>query len=273
MLAGILSASFNHCDVSQTDRAPSDVGYQEIAEFLRGFEFAQTADREFCIGSLDSSRWQVNIFPLQGLHHFGDGEVSRTQSAIVNPNTHRIATLTRDHDVRNPRQPFKAGLDLFLGDRGQLNLIVPIAVQGKPHNGPRICVAFCDQWLFCILRQIPSRSGHAISNVTGGGLNIAVEIELNRDGRNLLATGREDMLHTLDPVQEFFEGLRDRSLDDFGRRAGVDGGHRDQRRIDIGQFPIAQAGQRNQAKQHNQQRHHHGENRAINTNRRKPQPC
>ena len=67
----------------------------------------------------------------------------------------------------------------------------------------------------------------------------------------------------LNIVDDFFEPLGDFRLDDLGIRAGINGGHTDDRRINIGQLANRQTREANHTKEDQREAHHRGEDRAL----------
>ena len=81
---------------------------------------------------------------------------------------------------------------------------------------------------FDLVGQRAAGARDAVAHVVRGLVDVAVEVELDGDLRDLLAAERGQVADAVDADQLVLERLRDRGLDDLGRGAAVDG--RDRRR-------------------------------------------
>ena len=70
------------------------------------------------------------------------------------------------------------------------DLVVLLAGEREPHHGLRVGVALGDDRLLDLVGQLVARARHAVAHVVGRGLDVAAELELDGDLRDLLAAQR-----------------------------------------------------------------------------------
>ncbi len=111
--------------------------------------------------------------------------------------------------------------------------------------------------------QLAAHARDAVAHVVGGFVDVAAQVELDRDARHLLLRGRGDELDALDGRELLFEHVGDLGLDHLGAGAAVDRGDRDDRRVDVRVLAHRQEREREQAEQQQRQAHHRGEDRPL----------
>ncbi len=91
-----------------------------------------------------------------------------------------------------------------------------------------------------------------ITDVIGGRIDIAFDIELDADARTLIATIGLDLEDAFDTRNTIFDDLRDLVLDDVGRGSAISRLYRNDRAVDVGILAQRQSVERDKSKNNEQ---------------------
>ena len=114
-------------------------------------------------------------------------EAARRQLGGREPDPHREAALAEDPRLAHAGQRLQPALHQPVADVGELEQVVVLAREREPEERLRVGVLLGHDRLLHVLRQPPADPGHLVADVLGGGLDVAVEVELEGDVAELLA--------------------------------------------------------------------------------------
>ena len=130
-------------------------------------------------------------------------------------------------------------------------------------DGVGVRVGFDDLRRIGFGRQAANDTRDTVADVVGGGIDVAVDVELDADLRTLVFAVGLDLQDSLDARDGVLDDLRNLGLDDRGRRAAICGRDGNRRAVDVGILAHGQPLQRHDAEDHEEHAEHGREDRAA----------
>ena len=186
----------------------------------------------------------------------------------IEPEPHGETLFAGDPYPRDALDRLQAVLDLGFGEPRQFEGRVPRAVQAEPNDGERVGVLLGNDRFFDVVGQTAAHARDAVADVLRAQVDVAREIELDGDVADLLAALAGEGLDPFDVVDLFLQPLGNLGFDDGRVRAGINGRHADDRRIDVRQLAHRQARQSDEAEENEREAHHRGEDRTLDAEAR-----
>src|ERR1043166_2624529 len=104
----------------------------------------------------------------------------------IEPEAHCESLLTTDEHRRDPLHCLQTILDLSFCECREFQRRLTLAVHAHPNHRLGVRFLLRHDWLLDCLRQLAAHSRHAVTNILRRLIDIASEIELNRDAADLL---------------------------------------------------------------------------------------
>ena len=146
-----------------------------------------------------------------------------------------------------------------MSDSCEQIVVGPGERQPEERLGVRLLLG--DHRLSMSARQPSADPGHLVPHVLRGVLDVAVEGELEGDVADLLGAGAGQGAEPGDRAQLLLEHVGHRRFHHLGIGAGQHGRDRDDRRVDVREFPNREAGIPDDAEEHQPDAQHAGEHR------------
>ena len=262
-VAFIGGAQFGAADIAQPHRVTLHVADDQLVELLRRAQIGFRQHGEFALAAFDAARGHFDVLPAQRVLDILRRQRISRQALAIEPDAHRVTPLPADNHRGHARQGLQTVGDKTIGIVRNLQSGMLFREQAQPDDGLRIRLDLGDDRLLDLQRQPVARARYAVAHVIRRKIGIAVIGELDGDLADFLAADRLQRLHAFDARDAVFQRLRDLRFDDLRTGAGVDGTHRDHRRIDLRVFTYGQAVKRNDADQDDQQAHHRSQHGAL----------
>ena len=257
----VLGAELHAAEVLELDQHAAGVGHDQLGELVGRLELAERADGELAAVGLDAAGRHLDVAAPDGLLHVLHGQTARRQLGGGEPYPHREAPLAEDPRLAHARQRLQPALHQPVADVGELEQVVVLAREREPEERLRVGLLLGDDRLAHVLRQAAADAGHLVAHVLRGGLDAALEVELEGDVAEPFGARARKGSQSLDRAQLFLENVGDGRLDHLGIGARQLGADRDDRRIDIGKFPDREPGVADGPEQHEGQAQHAREHR------------
>src|SRR5512138_254134 len=120
-----------------------------------------------------------------------------------------------------------------VSDVSEFQVGVSSAGECKPHDRLGVDIDLLNYRIIGFARERATNTRHAVTNVVGGLVDIAAELELDGNNGTLLLTGRSESLDAFDGGELFFENVGYFGLDDVGASASVERSDGDNWRVDV----------------------------------------
>ena len=234
----------------------------QLAEVFGGLVTAREPNREFPIRGLEAARREFQVFPAQSRLNVGDREVPGRECQPVHPDPHR-RTGPAYAGIGNAGDRREAIGDVALGVVGQFHPVQHRTPHVDVHGRACIGVLFADLRRAHVLRQIAHGPRDPVADIVRGGVDIAVEVELQVDARAAVGTRRTQCLYALDAADLILDHRGDPAFNDVGRRAGIGGADGNDRRRHVRIFPQRQEVERKDAEGHQGQADDGGKYRSL----------
>ena len=204
-------------------------------------EFAAGLDGHLAVEILNAAAGQLDILLVQRAFDVEHRDATGRHFFRIEPEPHGEALFAGDPDAGDALDDLEAVLDLHFGKASEFERRVARAVQTEPDN--RECVRFLlgNDGLANVQRQVAAHARDAVAHVLRAQVDVTREIELDGDAADLLAALAGERLDPFDVVDLFLQPLGDFGFDDGRVRAGINGRHADNRRIDVRQLAHRQA--------------------------------
>lgn len=259
----VLGAELHARDVAQLHRLPVAARDGEVRELVCRLQLAERADGELAPLGLDAASRDLDIAGadrgLDVLHR----EPARAQLGGGEPDAHREAPLPDDLCAPHAGHRLQARLDETVGDVRELEEVVVVAGEREVEERLGVGVLLGDHRLEDLLRQPPAHARHLVAHVLRDGLDVAVEVELERDVAELLGAGGGERAEPGHGVELLLQDVRDRRLHDARIGAAEKGGDGDDGRIDVRKLADGELRVTDRAEEHERGAHHDGEHRAA----------
>src|SRR5690606_10634636 len=138
-----------------------------------------------------------------------------------------------------------------------------VGSERQPHHRVGVGVRLLDLGRIGFLGQVVYHARDAVAHVIGGGVDIAVEVELDHHARFAVLAGRGHLDDALDARHRALDDLGHLVLDDLRGSAAVGNLHRNDRRGDVRVLAHRHLLERPQAEQRPQQADDDREDRAL----------
>ena len=227
--------------VAQAHEIAIGVLDDEIVELFRRTEIRLGQHRELTLLALDAARRHLDVLAAQRVLDILRRQLVGGEPLRIEPNAHRIGPVAVEAHLGHAIQGRELVLDVAVGVVGDLQSRMVLAREGEKHDGLGISLAFLDDRLVDLLRQVPPHAADPVADVRRGVVRVAVELERHRDLARFLSADRSDEVDALDAGEQILEHLGDLRLDDRRARAGIVGLHGDDRRVDRRILAHAQA--------------------------------
>src|SRR5580692_2503693 len=170
----------------------------------------------------DAADADGDVLLLQGVHDISDVEALLRQQYRVQPNAHRVLTLTEDANARHARYARQIVDDVELRVVAQLERIVVFVARRErdAHNERAGVFRNRDAELLYAGGQLAECGLRGVLNVGSRDIEVGFEIERQRDRRDALGAGRRDIAQALNRVDGLLDRGSDLSLNRL--RAGTD---------------------------------------------------
>ena len=203
-------AQFGAADVAEADDAVAVLFDDEVVKLLGGVHQAQGTDGQLCGVALDTSRRQLDVFPVYGTFHVDRCDAVARHLGGVEPQAHGVFFLAPDADAAHVRD----GLQLFLhrkvGNLAQLKQRAFVALERHHQDGGGVGVGFRYGGRVAVVGQVALCARHLVAHVVGGGFQVDRQLEFYCDAAlPLLADAgkRADAGNTVDVLFQRFGNL------------------------------------------------------------------
>ena len=252
-------------DVSKTHGGTIALPNDQVGVLLGLVHSAAGKDAQGAALALDFTGGKLHVFSLEKIANIGGGDLARGHFRRIEPDSHRGTLLASKVDSTHSRENLQAVLNLPLGQIGKFQSGSGGAGEGHPHDLLGIGILLGDDGLLNILGKFVSNTADSVSDVLRADIHVTIEFKFDGNGADLLAGLAPENFDSGNVVNLLLHGLGDVCLDEFGIGPRVDGGDRDNRWIDIGQFTNGESGKANDADDRQRQIQHDGGDRAPNT--------
>ncbi len=213
-------------------------------------------DRHFAVEVFDPAAGEFDVLLAECAIDIEHRDASGGHAFGVEPEAHGEAFFASDDDRGDAGDGLEAVLDLSFGERGEFEGGVAFAVEGDPEDGLGIRLLFGDDGFEDIVGELAPDAGDAVTDILGGEVDIAGEVEFYRDIADLFAAGAGEGFDAFDIIDGFLEAFRDFGFHDLGIGAGVDSGDVDDWGVDIGEFADGEAAEADDSEQDEREAHH-----------------
>ncbi len=150
----------------------------EAREILGGLVVPDDADGELAVDGIDAAGRELDILVPERVLDVLHGEPARRERIAVEPDAHGDLTAA-EPDTRHAGQDAELIDHIALGVIRQLHLC-PVGIgQMQPHQGVAVGVRLRHFGRIGLVRDVVQQAGHAVADVIGGAVDIAVEIEFD----------------------------------------------------------------------------------------------
>ena len=239
--AVVFHAGFSASDVTQADDLRAFVLDDELIVLFGRLEFAAGLDGHLAVEVLNAAAGQLDILLVQRAFDVEHRDAAGRHFFRIEPEPHGEALFAGDPNAGNAFDGLEAVLDLRLGQARQFERRVARAVQPEPDDGESVGVLLGDDRLFDVVGQQAAHARDAVTHVLRAQVDVAREVELDGDAADLLTALAGERLDAFDVIDLLLQPLGDFRFDDGRVRAGINGRHADNRRIDVRQLAHRQA--------------------------------
>ena len=219
----------------------------------------------------------LNVLFLQSVENIGGGQLPLRHAARIEPQTHGVFALTKNHHVANSGDAlhgvFDVDVQVIAEEQAVVRAAIGINTGGK--NEAAELLGDDDAGVFDFVGKTAEGLVDAVLDVNGSEVDVAGYIKGDRDlAAAVISAGGGDVFHTLHAVDGLLERNGDGGLDGLGVGADIAAGDDDLGRSKIWELRDGQSGDGNRAAENNHQGADSGENRAaneeINEQKRRP---
>ncbi len=244
----------------------------DIGELGRVGQAAERAHRDLegeLVGHrrrIEHARGDLDVLALQRVGDVERGQVQRLQPVGIEPDLHRIVAGAEDGDGADAVDAGQQILDLDVGVVGHEQRVARLVRRVEVHRQQDVGRALHhrDADLLHLLRQPRQRGRDPVLHLHLGDIEIGADVEGDRDGEAAVGGGvRGDVEHPLGAVDLLLDRRRHRVGHRLGAGAGKLAGDVDHRRGDLGILRDRQAREGDAAEDHEDERDHGGEDRAV----------
>jgi hypothetical protein len=153
-----------------------------------------------------------------------------------------------------------------VGDLGELEQVVSVRLEADEHDGPRVGVLLVHDRLVDFLRK-PPRTRDTMSRTScAASFDRAVEVKFEIDIGALLRAAAGHRTQAFERRELLLQHIGHRGLHHLRIGSAQGHGHRDDRRIDIGELPDRELPVSDDAEQDERGARHAGEDRPLDGN-------
>ena len=272
--AVVFGAEFGVAHIFETDERAIGITLEDDVIELCGLGETPNgahADLELLAGDgglgADLSGGDFDVLFLEGVDGIVGGEGAAGHAHRVKPEAHGILALAEDEDVGDAGHALERVAHIHVEivadeDRGKTAVG---REDGAAEDEVLRGLGDGDADLLDGGGEPPGGGVHAVFDIDGGQVGIAVEIEGRRDGADaVVGAGRGDVLHPLGAVDLLFERRGDGGFDRLGTGSGVYGRNANLRGSEIGELCDGECGNAGRAGENNEQRADGGKYRTMN---------
>ena len=255
--------------VADTQRGAVLVGHDDIAEPVRVGERDRRLHRIGACRTVQRAGRQVRVRRLYRGDHIGEGQPARKQFFGVEIEPQRIFLRAEHQHLGHAGQGRQALRDMRIGHRVKLGERQPLGRQGEIEDGRIGRVDLAQLRRIHAVRQVARRLRDGGLHILRGGIDIAPQLELQRDVGRALARLRGHRFDTLYRRELPFERRGHRVGHRLRVRAGQTGGNPQRREIDLRQIVHRQFPVGERAEQRHRQHQHQRGDRPLDEQTRK----
>ncbi|MPL75498.1 hypothetical protein SDC9_21322 [bioreactor metagenome] len=239
-LARVVRGELNPRHVAQPHHLVAGGADRQRAEGLGRLQRRFQGDRLGDVDVLGLARRRQEVRGLDRRQHLGGGDVARSQLVGVDPDPHRVVRSADDADLGDARDRRHPRLDHALEVFGQLLGRHVRVDRRKVHQREGAPGALHDHRVIGFGGQLAAHLLHLRQHLGQGRVGVRTELHVDRHHRGRVHRGGGDVVDVLGRRHRLGDRCGDEALDQVRRGAGVGGGDRHHRLVDLGILPDRQ---------------------------------
>jgi len=260
----VFGAEFGVTDVSETNQGSVGIAFEDDVIELGSFrETANDADTHLEIlpgnGGLrtDASGGHFDVLFGQGVDDIVGGEGAASKTNGVEPKAHGVFALSENEHIGDTGYALQRVADIdveIVADEERGVAIDRIGEDGAAEDEILRRLGDGDADLLHGGREPTGGGVDAILDIDGREVRVASDIEGCRDRADtVVGAGGGDVLHPLGAVDLLLERRGDGRFDGLGTGAGINGGHSDLWRSEVGELSDREGGNADRARKNDEQ--------------------